>query len=154
MLIVHSRLNARMERDALAADALPPAWFDVLRVLESTPSRRVRLGDLSEAVLLTKAGLSRLIDRIEADGFLRRERCPSDGRGTFAVLTDAGAAAVRRTWPIYRRTMDKALAEALGDDAAIVEAALRRVAAANDWLPELRPVQVNVAGRPRSADRS
>ena len=147
MLVVHARMNAAQERDAAAEGTLPPTWFDVLVVLDSTPGHRARLRDLAEAVLLTRAGLSRLLDRIEAAGLLRREACPEDARGIYAALTDAGAAAVRETWPAHFRAIDRRMAEALGSDAATVAAALRRVAAANDWLPELRPVELRV--RPR-----
>ena len=151
LLVVHARMNAALEREAAERGTLPPAWFDVLVVLASAPDRRARLRDLAEAVLLTRAGLSRLIDRIEAAGLLRREQCPEDGRGLFAALTDEGAAALRRAWPAYFAAVDDRLADALGDDAAAVAAALRRVAAANDWLPELRPVTLTVRPRRRRA---
>ena len=150
MLIVHARLNEALGRDAAAGGTLPPTWFDVLIVLDSTPGHRARLRDLAEAVLLTRAGLSRLLDRIEAAGLLRREACEGDARGTYAALTDAGSAALRETWPAHFRAIDERLADALGPDAATVAAALKRVAAANDWLPDLRPVQLTVPPRRRA----
>ena len=149
LLVVHARMTAELERRAAAAGALPGAWFDLLVVLDSSPHRRARLGDLAEAVLLTRAGLSRLIDRVEAAGYLRREPCPDDGRGMFATLTEAGAAAVRASWPVHLRAADELVGEPLGEDAADVADCLRRVAAANDWLPELRPVTLTVPARRR-----
>ena len=109
----------------------------------------MRLGDLAEAVLLTRAGLSRLVDRAEAAGLLRREACPEDKRGAFAVLTDAGAAALRATWPVYMGVVDARFARALPDPAAAADA-LRAVLSANQWLPDQRPVQLTVTRGGRS----
>ncbi len=150
VLVLSSRLGAELDRAAAEAGTLPGAWFDVLAVLASDPARRARLGDLAEAVLLTRAGLSRLLDRIEAAGYLRREPCEHDRRGSYAVLTDAGAEAVRRSWPTLRRTIDERFARHLPAGAAAeLIAALRPVLEANGWLPEARPVELTVGGKGR-----
>ena len=145
MLILSSRLGGALDRAAADAGTLPGTWFDLLAVLESDPDHRARLGDLAEAVLLTRAGLSRLLDRIEAAGLLRREPCAADRRGAWAVLTDAGAEAVRRSLPVMFRTVDERLGRHLPAGAAdSLTRTLRGVLAANDWLPELRPVELTV----------
>jgi DNA-binding MarR family transcriptional regulator len=147
MLIAQARMTAELESAAAATGTLPPTWFDVLVSLEASPHRRLRLGDLADAVLLTRAGLSRLLDRVEAAGYLRREACAEDGRGMFAAITDAGRAAVRAAWPTYFKHVDNRLGKVLGDDAEVFLGLLRRVAEANDWLPELRPVTLGLPGK-------
>ena len=123
----------------------------MLVALDTTPGHRVRLRDLAEAVLLTRAGLSRLVDRIEAAGHLRRERCEGDRRGSFAVLTAAGAAALAAALPTHWRTIDARFARHLSpEQVRAVTEALRGVLAAKDWLPELRPVPLTVRRKPQA----
>ena len=49
--------------------------------------------------------MTRLLDRLERAGLLRRERAPGDRRGAMAVLTDAGRTTRRRMWPLYERAI-------------------------------------------------
>ena len=73
-----------------AAHDLPLRSYEVLLLLEDAPRRRLRMADLSRSVLLSASGMTRLVDRLEREGLVGRERCPEDGRGYFAVLTDEG----------------------------------------------------------------
>ena len=118
----------RVER-ALADAELPPlSWYDVLWSLYKAPGRRLRIRHLADEVVLSPTGMSRLVDRVESAGLLRREPCPDDRRGAYAVLTDEGLACLRRMWPVYEQVLTRTVAAALGDDAATVRDALRRVA--------------------------
>ncbi len=92
MLRVNAALINQLDADLTAAHGLPLRSYEVLLVLEDAPQRRMRMSDLSRSVLLSASGVSRLVDRLEAEGFVERERCTSDGRGYYAVLTDAGYA--------------------------------------------------------------
>ena len=92
MLRVNAALINQLDADLTAAHGLPLRSYEVLLVLEDAPQRRMRMSDLSRSVLLSASGVSRLVDRLEAEGFVERERCTSDGRGYYAVLTDAGHA--------------------------------------------------------------
>lgn len=65
---------------------------------------------LTERVTLSRTGLTRLVDRIERDGLLRREPAPEDRRGAYVVITPAGIQLLRRMWPIYERVLDEAFA--------------------------------------------
>jgi DNA-binding MarR family transcriptional regulator len=94
MLRVYDRLMRELDAELEAAHGLSLAEFDVLVQLDEAPERRMRMADLAEAVLLTRSGMSRLVDRLEARGLVERARCPSDARGLNASLTDAGAALV------------------------------------------------------------
>jgi DNA-binding MarR family transcriptional regulator len=76
-------------------------WYDVLLTLKEAPEYRVRLSELAEKVLLSRSNLTHLVDRLEKAGLLYRERCPSDRRGTYAVLTEAGLAMQQQMWTVY-----------------------------------------------------
>lgn len=101
LLFVHARLVRTMD-DALAARGLLGMdVYDVLLTLKSSPDRKLRLSELAERVVLSRSGLTRLVDRIETAGYLRREPVPEDRRGSYAVLTPAGDAALKKTWNVY-----------------------------------------------------
>jgi DNA-binding MarR family transcriptional regulator len=91
------RIDAELE----AAGVGSLGDYDVLYCLYLSPERRRRLSDLAEAALLSRSGLTRLVDRLEARGWLQRQSCPNDRRGQYAVLTDAGLEEMRRIWAIY-----------------------------------------------------
>src|SRR5205085_9402891 len=94
-LRVHVRTLRRLEADLMEAHALPLASYDVLVQLVEAPERRLRMTELAEAVMLSRSGLTRLVDRLERDGLVRREPCPDDARGMYAVLTTAGTDRLR-----------------------------------------------------------
>jgi DNA-binding MarR family transcriptional regulator len=89
-LRAHARITRRLEADLVAAHDLPLASYDVLVQLVEAPERRLRMTELAERVLLSRSGLTRLVDRIERQGLVRREPSPTDARGSYAVLTEAG----------------------------------------------------------------
>src|SRR5690606_23529744 len=82
---------------------MPLGWYDVLVQLSEAPDRARRMQDLADAVLLSKSGLSRLVDRMEAAGYVERRPCAEDGRGILAALTDEGFAALRAAAPVHLR---------------------------------------------------
>jgi DNA-binding MarR family transcriptional regulator len=115
LLNVHARVTARVE-SALAEAGLPPlSWYDVLWPLHRAPGRRLRVGALVEQVTLSRTGLTRLLDRVERDGLIRREPAPEDRRGSYVVITAAGSAVLRKMWPVYERALDDAFAARLRD---------------------------------------
>jgi hypothetical protein len=68
-----------------------------------------------------------LVDRLEANGLLRREPVPEDGRGSYAVITEEGAATLRRMWPVYRRHIREDFLDPLGAGAERLKTALERI---------------------------
>jgi DNA-binding MarR family transcriptional regulator len=127
-----SRVVRRVER-ALAEAGLPPlAWYDVLYALYEAPGRRLRIRELADAVVLSPTGMSRLVDRIEAAGCLRREPVPGDRRGAYAVLTEEGRALLRRMWKVYAAGIAEHFAEPVGRDAARLRPPLERVVQADE----------------------
>jgi len=100
-LAAHATAVGRIDAELREAGLLPLEWYDVLLALEEAPDRRRRMSELAQSVLLSRSGLTRLVDRLERAGLLRREACVTDRRGAYAVLTEAGLAARERTWPTY-----------------------------------------------------
>lgn len=106
-LRAHAVLLRRLEADLLAEHGLPLATYDVLVQLVEAPERRLRMTDLAERVLLSRSGLTRLVDRLEREGLVSREACPSDARGLFAVLTPTGLARLRAASPTHLRGVEE-----------------------------------------------
>ncbi|GAA4202130.1 MarR family transcriptional regulator [Streptosporangium oxazolinicum] len=97
------RITRVLEADLLVEHDLALASYEVLLQLSEAPERRLRMNDLADRVLLSRSGLTRLIDRLQRDGLVEREACASDARGLFAVLTDGGAARLAEASPTYLR---------------------------------------------------
>lgn len=101
LLISHSLWAARIERQLVESGILSLEAYDVLLVLSYAPQGRLKMGELYDRVTLSRSGLTRLVDRLERDGFVRREVCPNDRRSFEAILTDEGEAERARCWPLY-----------------------------------------------------
>ena len=97
----HAGFNGRLERQLVQECDLSIQWFEVLMRLVRTPGHRLRMSDLAAQTTLSASGLTRAVDRLEASGLVRREACPSDRRGAFAVLTDAGEARITAAAPVH-----------------------------------------------------
>jgi DNA-binding MarR family transcriptional regulator len=102
-LQAHAVLVRRLEADLLAEHQLPLASYDVLVQLVEAPERRLRMTELAQRVLISRSGLTRLVDRLEREGLVRREACDDDARGLFAVLTEVGFQRLRRASPTHLR---------------------------------------------------
>jgi DNA-binding MarR family transcriptional regulator len=100
-LRAHSGTVRRLERDLSARTDLPLSWYDVLLQLAEAPDRRLRMAELADRVLLSRSGLTRLVDRLQFDGLVTREPFPGDARGTYTVLTDAGLGRLRAAAPVH-----------------------------------------------------
>jgi DNA-binding MarR family transcriptional regulator len=149
LLNVHARLTRVMDDAVTRADLLPLEWYDVLFALYHADGRRLRLSELADRIVFSRSGLTRLIDRIEQRGYLRRERSSEDRRGTFAVLTDAGREAMKRSWPLYKREIERRFADHLTTaQATAIRDGLLKVLSANGGgvgrTEESSPVQVRV----------
>jgi DNA-binding MarR family transcriptional regulator len=92
LLRVHATLTRELDEELRRSHGLPLSSYDVLVNLESAPDRQMRMSELADAVLLSRSGLTRLVERLERDGLLARADCPDDARGSLAVLTDEGMA--------------------------------------------------------------
>jgi DNA-binding MarR family transcriptional regulator len=90
LLRVHARLTKALDADLVREHDLPLSSYEVLLFLADAPDGRLRMSELADGVLLSRSGLTRLVDRMERDGLLRRERCEDDARGYYAIITDTG----------------------------------------------------------------
>lgn len=134
-LEAHAVVVGALEAELDAERGLPLAWYDVLVSLHEAPGRRLRMQDLARRVLFSRSGLTRLVDRMAAAGYVDRERCADDRRGTFAVLTPEGAKCLRDATGVHLRGVgehfDRHLA---GADIVALGAALTKVLAAESDL--------------------
>jgi DNA-binding MarR family transcriptional regulator len=128
-LRAHAQVMRELERELLADTGMPLGWYDVLLTLAEAPERRLRMAELADRVLLSRSGLTRLIDRLQAEGLVRREPSPDDARGTFTVLTAEGIGRLRRAAPVHLAGIQSHwLAHFRDDELRELSALLRRVA--------------------------
>ncbi|MFP4312021.1 MAG: MarR family winged helix-turn-helix transcriptional regulator [Nitriliruptoraceae bacterium] len=121
-----------LERELKVGAELPLTWYDVLVQLAEAPDGRLRMQDLADAVLLSKSGVTRLVDRMERSGLVERTRCADDRRGTFAALTPAGRERLRGAAPTHLAGVQAHFAAHLDDqEAATLARLLSRIAEAN-----------------------
>jgi DNA-binding MarR family transcriptional regulator len=115
--------------EALAAAGLPQlAWYDVLWAIRRAPKRRIRMAELASSLTISRGGLTKLADRLEHAGLIRREPAADDGRGLYAVLTADGNAVLRRMWPVYSGALREKFVSAIStEEAELIAAALSRV---------------------------
>ena len=126
-------VTRRLERKLLADTGLPLPWFDVLIHLYEAPERRLRFQALADSVVLSRSGLTRLVDRMEAAGLVRREPAPGDRRGLYAVLTQQGKERFEEVIPGHRRDVDEHFTRHLTEEELDTLAALlSKVIAANE----------------------
>ncbi|MBA2754230.1 MAG: MarR family transcriptional regulator [Chloroflexia bacterium] len=127
-ITAHAEVVGQIERELSAAGVISLTWYDVLIELYESPNRRLRLRDLARAVVLSRSGLTRTVDRLERAGLLRREPDPTDRRGAFAVISEDGIAAMRAAWPTYALGIVNTFARHLDDDEArVITAAFERI---------------------------
>jgi DNA-binding MarR family transcriptional regulator len=115
-LRVHAALAKQLDSELDQAHKLPLTSYEVLINLQAAAGRRLRMAELAERTLLSRSGMTRLVDRLEREGLLERDTCPSDARGCFAVLTDAGDEVLRRARPTHLEGVRELFLRHLDDD--------------------------------------
>jgi DNA-binding MarR family transcriptional regulator len=101
LLRVHSALVKALDAELIATHGLPLTSYEVLINLQAAPGRRRRMAELADSVLLSRSGVTRLVDRLVREGLIVRDTCESDGRGSFAVLTEEGEELLARARPTH-----------------------------------------------------
>lgn len=129
LMRVPEALLGRVQADLKAQGFPPLEWYDVLLELDRNSNGALRQRALGERLLLARYNLSRLVDRLEAEGLVRREACADDARGAVVAITDAGRALRERMWPAYADAVRRHVGERLtaGEPAAL-ERTLRKLA--------------------------
>jgi len=127
-LEAHARLMTQLEVELREQTGMPLAWYDVLVQLSEAPDNRLRMQQLARRVLISKSGLTRLVDRLCAVGYLRREQDPGDGRGTLAVMTTQGRDALRKAAPFHLVGVERAFTDRLSArDATVLGDTFQRI---------------------------
>jgi DNA-binding MarR family transcriptional regulator len=127
----HAAVMRELETQLVAERGMTLPEYDALVQLAGAPGARLRMSELAERVLLSRSGLTRLVDRLVAQGLVRREHCGSDARGSFAALTLLGVRSLREAMPVHLRGIGQLFVDVVDEaDAAAVERALSAVAGA------------------------
>ncbi len=105
-LLTHTLLLENIESELSAAGLPQLSWYDLLWELEQAESRKLRMHELAERIVLSRYNLTRLADRIADAGLIAREDCVDDRRGYFLVLTPAGARMRKKMWNVYGPLID------------------------------------------------
>jgi DNA-binding MarR family transcriptional regulator len=101
LVVVSSRLFDLLDAELRAAHDLSLADYEILANLSEAPSRRLRMSQLAEVAMVSRSRLTHHVNRMEAEGLVTREACPTDRRGAFAVLTPDGMSRVEAAAPTH-----------------------------------------------------
>ena len=110
VLFAHGKVIREIENYLQFEHDLALSWFDVLSRLFSAPDNRLRMSELSGTALFTRSGLTRLVDRIEEAGMVRRERIAGDRRGVSVVLTLTGQKKFEAAFEGHKASIEQAFA--------------------------------------------
>jgi DNA-binding MarR family transcriptional regulator len=106
-------------QEALAAAELPPlAWFEMLAAIAAADGERMKMGDLAEALVITRGGLTKLVDRLVKAGLIERTFCETDRRVSYATLLPAGAELLEEMVPVVSGELELAFAARLSEPQA------------------------------------
>jgi DNA-binding MarR family transcriptional regulator len=100
-LRVHAHLVRELDYELEEACGLPLVSYEVLLRLENAPGHRMRMRDLADAAMLSRSGLTRLVDRLVRDGLIKRSSCSADARGAYSVLTPKGQRVLKEARPAH-----------------------------------------------------
>lgn len=129
----HARLAETLDGNGAACSVLGSDTVAILLPLSDAPDHQLRMNELAERSHLTPSGLTRRIDRLEADALVARQTCPGDRRGAFARLTPKGLDELRRALPHHAETLQDFVGPRLDDEEMIKLAeSLERLASATD----------------------
>ncbi|HEX8050333.1 MAG TPA: MarR family transcriptional regulator [Solirubrobacterales bacterium] len=98
----HAAITSRLQEALTAAELPPLPWFEVLATLDRAPEQRLKMGELAEALVITRGGLTKLVDRLIKAGLLERTFCETDRRVSYATLLPAGVELLEEMRPIVR----------------------------------------------------
>jgi DNA-binding MarR family transcriptional regulator len=125
--IAHA-VSERLEHEV----GIPLSWHEVLTRLASAPDGRMRMQELADSLVLSKSGLTRLSDRIEAAGYLTRASCPTDRRGTYVVITEEGRAKAAEAMRVFFGATEELFLKHLsGRERGVLRSAMRKIISAN-----------------------
>jgi len=113
----HAAVSGRVQEGLTEAGLPPLAWFDVLATLAEAGGA-MKMGELAEALVITRGGLTKLVDRLVKAGLIERTFCESDRRVSYATLLPAGAELLEEMVPVVSGELDLAFAARLSEPQA------------------------------------
>ena len=102
-LVAHAQIRRMLERELQAEQSLGLGEYEVLLLLARAENRQLRMNELADRLVLSRSGVTRLVDRLEAEALVERASCATDRRGSWATLTNAGHDRLRRASPTHLR---------------------------------------------------
>lgn len=124
----HARLLHRLDEEMQAAHGLSVAEYDALLQLVNAPDRRLRMSALADRVLLSRSGITRLVDRLVSDGMVERSACPTDARGSMASITALGVSRLRAASRTHLDGVRRYFLDVVSaDEQAVLQRSLERV---------------------------
>ncbi|EKT86981.2 MarR family transcriptional regulator [Leptospira santarosai serovar Shermani str. LT 821] len=105
--------SSKIESDLTKMKAISLTWYDVLYSVYTKPKKRSRMSDIAQEIILSKSALTRSVDKLVAEGFLKRERSEEDAREFIIEITPSGIQALRDSWPIYEEGIREVCASKL-----------------------------------------
>ncbi len=112
----YTRVLLAIEKDLKAAGFPALDWYDILLELEKAGEEGLRPFELQEKLLLPQYGVSRLVSRIEKEGYVERVSCTEDGRGQSLKITSLGKDLREKMWAIYGPSLEKNLGAKISED--------------------------------------
>jgi DNA-binding MarR family transcriptional regulator len=116
LLETNARLSKDFDAELEAQCQMPLAWFDVLLQLRNSADGRLKMSQMADAIVHSTGGTTRLVDRLQEAGFVRREHCANDRRAVYVSITEAGSAKLDQALAVHLRHLDDNLAARLSDD--------------------------------------
>jgi DNA-binding MarR family transcriptional regulator len=124
----HAAVTGRLQEALTAAELPPLPWFEVLATLDRAPEQRLKMGELAEALVITRGGLTKLVDRLIKAGLLERTFCETDRRVSYATLLPAGVELLGEMRPVVRGELALAFSANLTvEEAEELRAMLERI---------------------------
>jgi DNA-binding MarR family transcriptional regulator len=114
----HAAVTGRLQEALTAAELPPLPWFEVLATLDRAPEQRLKMGELAEALVITRGGLTKLVDRLIKAGLLERTFCETDRRVSYATLLPAGVELLEEMRPLVRAELAAAFSANLSVEQA------------------------------------
>jgi DNA-binding MarR family transcriptional regulator len=128
MLRAHRDLVVTLDTQLEREHSLPLSSYEVLMVLADSPDGRARMGELADQLLLSRSGLTRLVDRLVRQGWVERKPCEDDARGLYAAITRSGRAKLKKARPAHLDGVRKGFFSKLSDaDLAALSRAWKRL---------------------------
>jgi DNA-binding MarR family transcriptional regulator len=125
----HAAVTERVQRALAAADLPPLSWLEVLWAIKRSPTGAPRMSELAAWLTLSRGGITKLVDRLEDAGYLKRVACSEDRRSLQAELTPAGERMLEEMRETYATEVGRHLSRLSADEAKLLTAALERVTA-------------------------